>query len=98
MNNIVTAASKRKRAHFYLYKKQKRLQNVYIYKNRETFQKARQFDLRFYKQKSKTLIFTRFFMKFLKLIFTIKKPSHYALLKILYTKSQTLRKNQDNLH
>ena len=48
----MTPISERQHACFYIYKKQKQMQNVYIsiQKSRH-FQKARQFALRFYSQK-----------------------------------------------
>ena len=38
----MTPISKRQRARFYIYKKEKRgLKHLYVYKNQDTFQKAR---------------------------------------------------------
>ena len=47
--------SSKDNAHAYIHKNQKECRNVFIYKNPDTFQKARQFSLRFYKQKAMNL-------------------------------------------
>ena len=51
MKITMTAISRRQRATFHIYKKQKKQRNVFIYKKQDTFQKERQFPLLFYIQK-----------------------------------------------
>ena len=84
----MTAIVERQRARFYIQKKQK---------NRETFKKKSQtIPVAFLYTKSNTLYVTGFFMNFLKLAFIHKKYHTLGQVTFLYTKTQTLRKNQDN--
>ena len=76
MKITTTAFSKRQRARFNIYKKQKITKRLYIYKNPYTLKKARQFPLRLYIQNPDTLRYLIFHESF--------EDWH------LYTKSMTL--------
>ena len=61
----MTPISKRQRARFYIYKKEKRgLKHLYVYKNQDTFQKARQFVSHFIYKKSDILCYAIFHENF----------------------------------
>ena len=81
---------------FLYIQKAKKTQNVFIYKNRDIFKKQDNFRCVLY-TKSETLYIKRFFITFLKLTFIYRKHDILCYMTFLYTKSQTLRKNQDNL-
>ena len=70
--------------------------NVSIYKKPHTSQKARQFPVRFIYKKHDTLCYAIFHEIFEVGIY-IQKHDTLRYVTFLYTKTQTLRKNQDNL-
>ena len=71
MQMKMTAIIERQRARLNT-QKAKKLRNVFIYKNLDNFQKARQFPLRFYKQKAIHLTF-RYFHEIVELDIYIQK-------------------------
>ena len=72
----MTGISERKCARFYIYKKQKELQNVFICKNPDTFQKAKQFPLHFYQGWQGSVFYLLSFIRF-KLFKTIESDPAY---------------------
>ena len=92
----MTAIGERQRANFCLYKKQEILLNVFIYKIQTLFKKQDSSRYVLFK-KSLTINITRFFMKILNLIIVYKKHDNLRYVTCLYTRSQTLQKQQDNL-
>ena len=83
--------------HAYIYTKRKNNCENFLYtKNPETLQKLDNFRYVII-YKGNTPYVTRFFMKFLRLAFIYKNHDTLRYVTVLYTKTQTLRKNQDNL-
>ena len=97
MNENYNDCHHRKTRRTFLYTlKSKTIAKLFLHKKPYTFQKARQFPLRFYLQKAIHLTL-RDFYEFLKLAFIYKKHDTLRQVTFLYTKSQTLRKKQNNL-
>ena len=96
MKITMTTTSERQRPHFYIYKANKISKRFYKQKGRH-FSKSNTISVMSLYTKIQTLYVTRFFMKFLKLAFIYKKHDTLCYGTFLYTKSQTLRKKQDNL-
>ena len=97
MNDNSHDCHHRKTTRTFIYTKSKKNSKRFIYKKQDTFQKARQFPLRFYIQKSRLLTLRDFHEIFEIAIYIYKKHDTLRYVTFLYTKSQTLRKKQDNL-
>ena len=83
--------SERKRARFYIPKKQKILRYVFIYKKPDTFQKARQFPLRFIYKKLDTLRYA-IVHEILEVGTYIQNYDTLSYVTLLYTKRRYLAK------
>ena len=94
----MTVISERQCAHFFIYKNQKQLCNVFIYKKPDTFQKARQVPLGFFKQQSKQFTLHHVSWNLWSWHLYLKKSLHFVLCDVLFKKSNTLSKKQDNFH
>ena len=92
----MTTISKRQRACFHIYKKQKFAKPFYIQKSRH-FSKSKSISVTFLYTKSKTLYVTQFLINFLKLVLLYKKHHTLCCVTYSYTKRKTLRKKQDSL-
>ena len=74
----------------------KKLRNVFIYKNQDSLQNQDSFRYVFIYKKPHPLRYA-IFHEFFKLRFIYKKYDTLRYVTVLYAKSQTLRKNLDNL-
>ena len=68
-----------------------------LYTKSWTLVKRKTISVTFLFPKSNTIYVTQFFMKFLNLVFIYRKNDTLSYVMFLYTKSQKLRKNKDNL-
>ena len=95
----MTTISERQHARFYiLYKKQKNMRNVYIYAKSQTLSKKQDnFRYIFIHKILYTLLYAIFHEIFEIGIYIYKTHDTLRYVTFLYTKSQTLRKKQDNL-
>ena len=92
----MTAIRERQWAHFSHIQKAKNCE-TFLYTKGRHFAKIETISVTFLYRKSKTIYVTQFFIKFLKLVFVYKKHDTLRYVTFLYTKIQTLSKNQDNL-
>ena len=82
--------------HVYIYKKIKIAKRFYIQKTGH-FAKSKTISVKLVYIKSQTLYVTQCFMGFLDLALLYKKHDTLRYVTFLYTKTQTLRKKQDDL-
>ena len=84
--------------HVFIYEKSKTNFETFLYTKSSTFGKKQEIFRYVLYTKSMTLYVTWFFMKIFKFAFIYKKNDTIRYMTFLYTKIETLRKKQDNLH
>ena len=97
MRITITAIRKRQLARFYTYKNQIKLRNVFIYKKPDTFKNQDNFRYVWVYKNPHTLRYT-IFHKISDVGIIYKNYVTFCYVMFIYTKIQTLRKKQDNLH